>query len=99
MHLVDEPTGRRLPSSQVMNILYAGTDTTAVTLTRALQLLATAEDGEDIVDKLRHELKNVATSDDDELDDTTGTGSGGASRAGIFHSFPLLDTIILETFR
>ena len=79
--------------------LFAGTDTTAVTLTRVLQLLATADDGEEIVDKLIEELSSDAASDDDELDDTTGTGSGGASRAGIFAEFPLLDAVILEAFR
>lgn len=79
--------------------LFAGTDTTSVTLTRVLQLLATADDGKDIIAKLRQELRNAARSDDDELDDSTGSGSGGASRAGIFASFPLLDAVILEAFR
>lgn len=70
-----------------------------MTLTRLLQLLGTAQDGKEIVDMLLQELSNDATSDDDELDDATGTGSGGASRAGIFGAFPLLDAVILETYR
>lgn len=88
------------PSSvQVILSLFAGTDTTSMTLTRVLQHLATADDGKDIVIKLRQELSNAASSDDDELDDRTGTGSGGASRAGILATFPLLDVVILEAFR
>lgn len=38
-------------------------------------------------------------SDDEELDDTTGAGQGGASREGILGEFPLLDAVILETSR
>ena len=79
--------------------MFAGTDTTAVTLTRILQLLATADDGREIVASLLEELQNEATSDDNELDDTTGTGKGGASREGILSAFPLLDAVILEAFR
>ncbi|CAN0343968.1 unnamed protein product, partial [Hapterophycus canaliculatus] len=79
--------------------LFAGTDTTSVTLTRVLQLLATADDGDDIVGKLRQELSNDASSDDDELDGSAGTSSSDASRAGIFAMFPLLDAVILEAFR
>ncbi len=74
-------------------------DTTSVTLTRMLQLLATADDGKEIVAGLRQELSNEAKGDNDELDDTTGTGKGGASREGILGAFPLLDAVILETFR
>ena len=88
------------PSKQVINSINAGTDTTASTLTRMLQLLATADDGKNIVATLRQELSNEAkTSDDNELDDTTGAGMGGASRKGILAEFPLLDAVILETFR
>eukprot|EP00903_Cladosiphon_okamuranus_P015049 g13922.t1 len=83
----------------VITSLFAGTDTTAVTFPRVLQLLATADDGTAIVDKLIEELRNDATSDDDELDYTAETGSGGASRAGILGAFPLLDGVILEAFR
>ena len=79
--------------------MFAGTDTTAATLTRILQLLATADDGREIVASLLEELQNEATSDDNELDDTTGTGKGGASREGILSAFPLLDAVILEAFR
>ena len=87
------------PFKQVILSLFAGTDTTAVTLTRTLQLLATADNGKDIVAGLLQEFRNEATSDDDELDDTTGTGKGGASREGILSAFPLLDAVILEAFR
>ena len=88
------------PSEQVITSINAGTDTTASTLTRMLQLLATADDGKEITASLRSELSNEATtSDDNELDDTTGTGKGGASREGILGAFPLLDAVILETFR
>ena len=79
--------------------MFAGTDTTAVTLTRILQLLGTADDGKELVASLLEELKNEATSEDNELDDTTGTGKGGASREGILSAFPLLDAVILEAFR
>eukprot|EP00903_Cladosiphon_okamuranus_P005807 g5752.t1 len=79
--------------------LFAGTDSSAVSITRVLQLLATAVDGKDIVAELIQELRGDAKSDEDELDDTTGTGSGGASRAGILGAFPLLDAIILEAYR
>ena len=44
---------------QVILSLFAGTDTTAVTLTRLLQLLATADGGKEIVDRL---LKSLATT-------------------------------------
>ena len=71
------------PPKQVVLSLLAGTDTTAVVLTRILQLLATADDREEIVNKLIQELRNDAASGDYALDDTTGTGSGGASSAGI----------------
>lgn len=93
------PSAVLYPLHQVILSLFAGTDTTAVTLTRILQLLATADDGKEIVDKLVQELGNDVTSDDDELDDTTGTGRGGTSRAGILAAFPLLDAVILESFR
>ncbi len=79
--------------------LYGGTDTTAVTLARILQLLATADNGKGVIASLLQELSNEATSDDDELDDATGTGKGGASREGILGAFPLLDAVILEAFR
>eukprot|EP00903_Cladosiphon_okamuranus_P015051 g13924.t1 len=62
-------------------------------------LLATADDGKEIVEKLIQELRNDVTSNDDELDDTAGTGSSGASRAGTFEGFPLLDAVVLEVFR
>jgi len=84
---------------KVILSLFAGTDTTSVTLTRILQLLATADDGKEIVASLLRELRNEATSDDDELDDTTKTGKGGASREGVLSAFPLLDAVILEAFR
>ncbi len=87
------------PFKQMILSLFAGTDTTAVQLTRMLQLLATADNGKEITASLRQELSNEATSDDDELDDTTGTGEGGASREGILGAFPLLDAVILEAFR
>ena len=79
--------------------MFAGTDTTASALSRTLQLLATADDGKEIITSLRQELSNEATSsDDNELDDTTGS-KGDASRRGILDEFPLLDAVILETFR
>ncbi|CAN0034904.1 unnamed protein product [Scytosiphon promiscuus] len=81
----------------VITSLFAGTDTTTSTITRALQLLAT--DGDDIIDKLRQELSNTARSDDSELENDTGSGSGVAARPGIFASFPLLHAVVLETFR
>ena len=85
--------------NQVINIMFAGTDTTASALSRTLQLLATADDGKEIITSLRQELSNEATSsDDNELDDTTGS-KGDASRRGILDEFPLLDAVILETFR
>ncbi len=79
--------------------MFAGADTTAITLTRILQLLAAADDGKEIVASLLQEQRNEATSDDDELDDTTGVGKGGASREGILVAFPLLDAVILEAAR
>ena len=81
----------------MISALFAGTDTTAVTLTRLLQSIKTADDGEEIVEKLIEELSNDA-SNNVELDETLGTGSG-ASRAGILGAFPLLDAVILESFR
>ena len=93
------PAVVHLPPKQVVLSLLAGTDTTAVTLTRILQLLATSDDREEIVDRLIQELRNDAVSDDDGLDDTAGTGSGSGSVAGILGEFPLLDAVILEAFR
>lgn len=87
------------PPWQLIGAMAAGTDTTAVTPTRMLQVLATADDGEEIIDKLIEELCNDATSDDGELDATTGTGSGGASRVGILGAFPLLNAVLHETSR
>ena len=93
------PSTTPFPFGQVLLCLFAGADTTAVTLTRILQLLATAEDGKEMVARLLKEQRNEATSDDDELDDTTGTGKGGASREGILGAFPLLDAVIHEASR
>lgn len=84
---------------QVILSVFAAIDTTSVTLSRILQLLKTADDGNEIVDKLIQELSNVAKSNDDELDGDTEIDSDGASRTGIFREFPLLDAIVLESVR
>jgi len=88
-----------LPSEQVILSLFAGEDTTAISIARILQLLATADEGKEIVASLLQEQRNEATSDDDQLDETAGTGKGGASREGILGAFPLLDAVILEAAR
>ncbi|CAM9611039.1 unnamed protein product [Ectocarpus sp. 6 AP-2014] len=80
----------------VINILFAGKDTTSVTLTRMLQLLGTAEDGKEIMDQLIDELSKAATVDDGEREDGTAAGLPGA---GLFTSCPLLNAVVLEANR
>lgn len=78
--------------------LFAGYDTTSVTLARMLQLLASAE-GKGLVDRLLAELKtNYIVDEEGKLNDDVGKTIGkGAS--GIFEAFPLLESIVLENSR
>ncbi|CAM9890676.1 unnamed protein product [Ectocarpus sp. 8 AP-2014] len=80
----------------VITILFAGKDTTSVTLARMLQLLGTAEDGKEIMDQLIDELSKAVTVDDGERKDGTAAGLPGA---GLFTSFPLLNAVVLEANR
>ncbi|CAM9850857.1 unnamed protein product [Ectocarpus sp. 8 AP-2014] len=80
----------------VITILFAGKDTTSVTLTRMLQLLGTAQDGKEIMDQLIDELSKAATVDGGEREGGTAAGLPGA---GLLTSFPLLNAVVLEANR
>lgn len=87
-------------TAQVILSLIAASDTTSVLTTRILQVLRTGDDSKEITRKLIQELGKVTPIDDHEIGDNTRTSSsGGVSRAGVIADFPLLDAVILETFR
>lgn len=82
---------------QVIFAIFAGYDTTAVSLTRMLQLLGSA-DGKTVVGQLLQELNKPVTVGDKQPVDSAGTPAGNAAK-GIFAAFPLLNAVALETSR
>lgn len=82
---------------KVINALFAGYHTTGVSLTRVLQLLG-SPDSKGLVKQLIQELNsNVDTRS--EKDDGEASASAMRPVKGIFRAFPLLDVVVLETFR
>lgn len=77
--------------------LFAGYGSTAVTLMRIVQLLASVE-GKEIVGQLMVELREAVAADDDKLDEQVG-GYTSTQASGIFREFPLLDAVVLEANR
>lgn len=82
---------------QVIFALFAGFDTTSVTLARMLQLLGSAG-GKKVAEELVEEL-NHRTAVDGE--NTPGGASKSAERSspGVFGAFPLLEAVVLESSR
>lgn len=76
---------------------FAGFETTATMLARVVEALK--YDGfKELKDKLIQELCQEITTGSDNVDEEL-VSSAGKSTAGLFGNFPLLDAIVLETFR
>lgn len=77
--------------------LFGGYETTSVTLARVLQLLGSANSDE-LIQRLVQELDADARTDGT-TPNSGATISKNKAVQGIFSGFPLLDAVVLESFR
>lgn len=82
---------------QVIFALFAGFDTTSVTLARILQLLGSAG-GKKVAEELVEELNHRAPVDGESNQDGSAK-SAGRSSPEVFGAFPLLEAVVLESSR
>ena len=80
--------------NQIISSLFAGYDTTAVTLSRMVQLLG-SEKGKNVVTQLVEELNRTETSRENSMHDD----AKSAPESGIFKRYPMLYATFLESSR